>query len=82
LDFNNRAKERKKMIFKVYYQEHLHEVPVRESTKAMYMKAENIRSVLSKLKDRPINIEFVQLLEGPYLEYEKQGQDYLLEEIV
>ena len=49
------------MIFKVYYQEHLHEVPVRESTKAMYMKAENIRSVLSKLKDRPINIEFVQL---------------------
>ncbi|CAM4046496.1 DNA-dependent RNA polymerase subunit epsilon [Lederbergia lenta] len=69
------------MIFKVYYQEIETEIPVRENTKTFYIDAENERAVRHILKDRPINIEYVQLLEGAYLEYEKKSEDFSLQEI-
>lgn len=69
------------MIFKVYYQEAAHEVPVRENTKTIYLEATTERDVRTKLKDRNYNIEFIQLLEGNYLEYEQASPNFKLENI-
>lgn len=69
------------MIFKVYYQESIHEVPVREKTKVLYVEGEAERDVRLKLKERPINIEFVQPLKGAFLEYEQQSEDFNVLEI-
>ena len=70
------------MIYKVYYQEESNEMPVREKTKTLYLEANSERAVRKTLKDRPINIELVQLLEGSYLEYEKQSENFKLQETV
>ncbi|GEN57511.1 UPF0356 protein YkzG [Halolactibacillus alkaliphilus] len=67
------------MIFKVLYQELASEVPVRENTHALYIEASNERDVRFKLKDRTINIEFIQPLEGEHLVYEQQSEDFKLE---
>lgn len=64
------------MIFKVYYQENVLEVPVRENTKTLYMEANSEREVRATLKDRKYNIELVQKLEGNHLEYEKNSVDF------
>ncbi|OCS87531.1 DNA-dependent RNA polymerase subunit epsilon [Caryophanon tenue] len=69
------------MIYKVYYQEDALEVPVRENTKSLYLEATNERDVRTKLKDRNYNIEFIQLLEGNYLEYEQNSPNFKLENI-
>ncbi|QQZ08097.1 DNA-dependent RNA polymerase subunit epsilon [Heyndrickxia vini] len=68
------------MIYKVYYQESKTEVAVRENTKTMYIEAKSEREVRLSLKNRPFNIEFVQLLEGSYLEYEKNHENFELSE--
>jgi len=68
------------MIYKVYYQDDESEMLVREKTKALYLEAENERAVRQTLKDRPINIELVQLLTGSYLEYKKQSENFKLQE--
>jgi len=68
------------MIYKVYYQDSKLEMPVREKTNSMYFEAENERAVRKMLKDQQINIEYVQLLEGAYLEYEKQSEHFKLQE--
>ncbi|MBS4177279.1 DNA-dependent RNA polymerase subunit epsilon [Lederbergia citrea] len=70
------------MIYKVYYQDSEIEMPVREKTKTLYIEAENERAVRYKLKDRPYNIELVQLLEGSHLDYEKQSENFKLQENV
>lgn len=70
------------MIYKVYYQDSKSEMPVREKTKSMYMEADNDRAVRKLLKDQQINIEFIQLLEGAYLEYEKESEHFKLQENV
>ena len=67
------------MIYKVYYQENKFEIPVRENTKSVYVEASSEREVRAYLKDRNYNIEFVQLLEGNYLEYEKNSPDFKVE---
>ena len=67
------------MIFKVFYQESKAEVPVRECTNSLYMEAESEREVRQKLKDQPYNIEFVQQLEGAFLEYEQNHHSVELE---
>lgn len=67
------------MIFKVYYQDSIHEMPVREKTKVLFVEAESEREVRHYLKDRPLNIEYIQLLEGKYLEYEKNNSNFSLE---
>lgn len=69
------------MIFKVYYQEKRSEVPVRERTNTLYIEATTEGEVRSKLKDRPYNIEYVTQLDGAYLEYEKQSENYKVLEI-
>ncbi len=69
------------MIYKVLYQSQPGEVPIRENTKSLYIEAENIREVRSKLADKDINIEFIQPLEGEHLEYEKQSENFKVENI-
>ncbi|MBS4172360.1 RNA polymerase epsilon subunit [Bacillus sp. FJAT-49736] len=68
------------MMYKVYYQENKYEVPVREKTKTIFLDAESEREARQLLKDRQINIEYVQLVKGPYLEYEKQQEYFKLTE--
>lgn len=67
------------MIYKVYYQNHITEIPVRENTKTLYLEASSEREVRHYLKDRNYNIELVQLLEGNYLEYEQASPNFILE---
>ncbi|MDQ0231336.1 DNA-dependent RNA polymerase subunit epsilon [Metabacillus malikii] len=69
------------MIFKVYFQEKISEVPVRERTQTLYIEATTEGEVRSKLKDRPYNIEFVTPLQGASLEYEEQSENYKVLEI-
>lgn len=69
------------MIFKVYYQDSKTEMPVRENTKVLFVEAGSELEVRRHLKDRQINIEFIQLLEGPYLEYEKNSPNFKLETV-
>ncbi|MCH1623950.1 DNA-dependent RNA polymerase subunit epsilon [Fredinandcohnia quinoae] len=69
------------MIFKVYYQEHAGEIPVRENTKTVFVNAVTEGEVRRKLKERNINIEYIQKVDGAHLEYEKQNEDYKVLEI-
>jgi DNA-dependent RNA polymerase auxiliary subunit epsilon len=69
------------MIFKVYYQESKTEVPVREKTKTIFVEGESERDVRKKLADRNYNIEFVTSVQGEFLEYEKQSEDFKVLEI-
>ncbi|PAD20953.1 DNA-dependent RNA polymerase subunit epsilon [Terribacillus saccharophilus] len=68
------------MVFKVFYQENPSEIPVRERSKSLYMEAESIRQVRKTLADRDINIEFIQPLDEAHLAYEKQSEDFKLEQ--
>ena len=67
------------MIYKVYYQPHKTEIPVRENTKSLYVEASSEREVRAYLNDRNYNIELVQLLEGAHLEYEQNSPDFKVE---
>ena len=67
------------MIYKVYYQEHKTEIPVRENTKSLYVEASSEREVRAYLQDRNYNIELVQLLEGAHLEYEQNSPHFKVE---
>ncbi|MFJ5762662.1 DNA-dependent RNA polymerase subunit epsilon [Neobacillus sp. NPDC093182] len=69
------------MVFKVYFQENIKEVPVREKTKVLYVEGESVRDVRKKIADRGYNVEFVQEVSGAFLEYEKQNEDYIVLEI-
>lgn len=61
------------MVFKVYYQENLNNVPVREHTQSIYVEGESTRDVRDKIKDFPYNIEYVEPVTGAYYEYEKKN---------
>ncbi|ATP39196.1 hypothetical protein CSE16_03640 [Solibacillus sp. R5-41] len=67
------------MIYKVYYQQNINDIPVRENTKTLYLEASSEREVRHYLKDRNYNIELVQLLEGNYLEYEQASPNFTVE---
>ncbi|MFE8695357.1 DNA-dependent RNA polymerase subunit epsilon [Cytobacillus sp. FJAT-53684] len=69
------------MIFKVYFQESIKQVPVREKTRTIFVEGDSEKDVRLKLKDEPYNIEFVTVLEGPFLEFEQQNEDYKVLEI-
>ncbi|MGE7602233.1 DNA-dependent RNA polymerase subunit epsilon [Peribacillus sp. NPDC097675] len=69
------------MVFKVYYQVTIAEVPIRENTKTMYVEGESIRDVRLKLKKEPYNVELVAPVTGAYLEYEKQSDDFKVLEL-
>lgn len=69
------------MIFKVLYQEKLTEVPVREHTKSVYVEADSVKEVIKKLSDRNYNIEFIQELDEAHLNYEKENENFEVENV-
>jgi DNA-dependent RNA polymerase auxiliary subunit epsilon len=69
------------MVFKVYFQERVTEVPVREKTRVLYVEGESVRDVRKKIADRGYNVEFLQEVTGAFLEYEQQNEDYKVLEI-
>lgn len=69
------------MIFKVFYQESKKEVPVREKTQTIYVEGESERDIRLKLADKPYNIEYITAVEGNFLEFEKQREDFNVLEI-
>ncbi|MDU0813021.1 hypothetical protein CHH79_02000 [Bacillus siamensis] len=69
------------MIYKVFYQEKADEVPVRENTDSLYIEGVSERDVRTKLKDKKYNIEFVQPVDGAFLEYEKQSENFKVLEL-
>ncbi len=69
------------MIYKVYYQETKIRNPKREETQSLYIEADNDVEARQKVEENtPYNIEFVQLLEGNHLEYEKENAEFSLVE--
>ncbi|MDR1472996.1 MAG: DNA-dependent RNA polymerase auxiliary subunit epsilon family protein [Lactobacillales bacterium] len=69
------------MIFKVYYQEDKIRNPRREKTKSLYIKAGSKVDVIKRVeKNTPYNIEYIIVLEGKHLNYEKQYADFKLVE--
>lgn len=69
------------MIFKVYYQESVNQVAVRENTKTLFMEAESERDVRKHLAQKAFNIEYVERVSGAFLEYERQNEDFKVLEI-
>ncbi len=69
------------MIYKVFYQETKKEVPVRERTMSLYVEANSEREVRFKLKERDLNIEFIQTVEDDFLEFEKKSEHFELENV-
>jgi DNA-dependent RNA polymerase auxiliary subunit epsilon len=67
------------MIFKVFFQQKLTEVPTRERTKSLFIEADSVQDARKKLADRKHNIEFVQEISGKFLEYEKQSNQFEVE---
>ncbi|MGJ9383916.1 hypothetical protein CR203_02090 [Salipaludibacillus neizhouensis] len=68
------------MIFKVFYQDTLNEVPVRERTNSLYLEAASEEEVRKKLTGKEYNIEFVTPLSEESLAYEKENNlDFKLE---
>ena len=69
------------MIYKVYYQESKIRSPTREETKSLYIEANSDVDARQQVEENtPYNIEFVQLLEGSHLEYEKENAKFTLVE--
>ena len=60
-------------MYKIFFQESGNRVPVRERTKVTYMDAESVTAVRRKLQNKGYNIEYIQKLTGPFLEYEKES---------
>lgn len=68
------------MIYKVFYQGALLEVPIRERTQTLYIEADSVPEVRKKLTERNYNIELIQPLENEHLAYEKQSEHFELEQ--
>ncbi|ASZ08105.1 MULTISPECIES: DNA-directed RNA polymerase subunit epsilon [Enterococcus] len=69
------------MIYKVYYQESKIRNPKREETQVLYIDAKDDVEARQRVEENtPYNIEFVQLLEGNHLEYEKENVQFTLVE--
>ncbi|WP_373895879.1 DNA-dependent RNA polymerase subunit epsilon [Virgibacillus natechei] len=69
------------MIYKVLFQELPNEVPVRERTKSLYVEAESEREVRNKLSNRELNIEYIHVLDEAHLNYEKQSEHFITENV-
>lgn len=72
-------KERKNMIYKVFYQEVKTRSPRREQTKSLYLEVEADNELEGRIQARKLveentayNIEFIELLSDKHLEYEKE----------
>lgn len=69
------------MIYKVFYQEKSDEVPVREKTDSLYIEGVSERDVRTKLKEKKFNIEFITPVDGAFLEYEQQSENFKVLEL-
>ncbi|QDK68835.1 DUF1447 family protein [Bacillus halotolerans] len=69
------------MIYKVFYQKKAEEVPVREKTDSLYIEGVSERNVRTKLKDKKFNIEFITPVDGAFLEYEQQSENFKVLEL-
>ncbi|MGV4320523.1 RNA polymerase subunit omega 1 [Bacillus mojavensis] len=69
------------MIYKVFYQKKAEEVPVREKTDSLYIEGVSERDVRTKLKDKKFNIEFITTVDGAFLEYEQQSENFKVLEL-
>ena len=69
------------MIYKVFYQEKADEVPVREKTDSLYNEGVSERDVRTKLKEKKFNIEFITPVDGAFLEYEQQSENFKVLEL-
>ncbi|AZV47917.1 MULTISPECIES: RNA polymerase subunit omega 1 [Bacillus] len=69
------------MIYKVFYQKKAEEVPVREKTDSLYIEGVSERDVRTKLKDKKFNIEFITPVDGAFLEYEQQSENFKVLEL-
>ncbi|MDR3157383.1 MAG: DNA-dependent RNA polymerase auxiliary subunit epsilon family protein [Lactobacillales bacterium] len=69
------------MLLKVYYQEEGVRSPRREKTRSLYIEAESKVDVIEKLeKYTHYNIEYIVVLEGKFLDYEKEYTNFELSE--
>ncbi|EDP68487.1 hypothetical protein CAT7_07788 [Carnobacterium sp. AT7] len=69
------------MIFKINYQETKLRNPKREDTQTLYLEAGSVVEARELVEQNtPYNIEFVQQIDGKYLEYEKTSPDFKLVE--
>lgn len=69
------------MIFKVFYQETKVRNPKREQTQSLYIEApDDVTARALVEQNTPYNIEYVQVLEGNHLDYEKENEDFKLTE--
>ncbi|CAM3179648.1 DNA-directed RNA polymerase subunit epsilon [Lactiplantibacillus plajomi] len=69
------------MIYKVYYQETKKRNPQRENTKSLYLEAETEVAARVLVEDNTeYNIEFIEPLEGNYLDYEQKNPAFQLTE--
>lgn len=69
------------MLFKVTYQPNQFQAPTRENTESLYLEAEDkveARRILEE--NTPYNIEFIQPLEGKFLEYEQRDPNFHITE--
>lgn len=69
------------MNYKVFYQEKADEVPVREKTDSLYIEGVSERDVRTKLKEKKFNIEFITPVDGAFLEYEQQSENFKVLEL-
>lgn len=69
------------MIYKVYYQETKERNPQRETTQSLYLEAETEVAARTLVEDNTDqNIEFIEPLEGNFLDYEQKNPEYHLTE--
>ena len=67
------------MIYKVLYQKDQIVNPRRETTKTLYLEANNLVEARKMVEDNtPYNIELIQELTGNSLAYEKQNPEFKL----
>lgn len=57
------------------------EVPVREKTDSLYIEGVSERDVRTKLKEKKFNIEFITPVDGAFLEYEQQSENFKVLEL-
>ena len=76
------------MIYKVFYQETKKRNPRREQTQALYIDIEAKNELEGRIKARelmeektPYNVEFIELLAGKHLGYEKETGVFELTEL-
>jgi len=69
------------MIYKVYYQETKKRNPQRETTQSLYLEADTEVDARVLVEDNTkYNIEFIEPLEGNFLDYEQKNPEFQLTE--